>query len=926
MTVPTLFSQLSFHEIFRRIEDSAVVTVVTPNRRLAQALKENFNRYQSNQQKSVWRSGDILPFTSFLERVYLDAFYSNLSIDLPLLLTEVQACALWQGIIRSSEAGSSLLNTWQTAQLAYEAWQLIHAWRLAPNAQNQFLNEDCSVFRAWMAIFETELENKHQIDPACLADHIGDLYQQELLAKPDVLICYGFEALTPQQTVFLKILQELGCDVCCVNPPYPYQKPSENGNVKRLSCVDNRAEIRNAAEWARSKLEANPASSIAVVVPDIGQCRHTIQRIFHEVMQPDVCELLPQAQSIQRVLPFNISLGLSLAAYPLVDMALSVLALSKHGLTFDRAANLLCSPFLAGGESELHRRALLAQRMRRYSSPFVTLEQLLSLVYLTSEKHKDIFCPVLVDHLSALHSFCQDMIPRESRFATYAQLFSQLLATTGFPGERVLDSTEYQTLIKWHEVMSEFSTMDAVITKTSYGDAVEKLNDIAAKTLFQPQTPQVPIQILGVLEAAGLTFDHLWVMGLSEMQWPLRPRPNPFLPDEIQKSAGMPLGSVGETLNYSRQLQHNWLVCAQEVVLSHPKFENDIDTQEIMSSTMISVIPEQSVELPNYPDYREVICKAARLERIVDDHVPPVTQPEVAGGTAVIKDFAACPFRAWAKHRMQVQHQDEPHSGLNAQERGILVHRVLCLIWRELKTKAALDSIAINDFEAMLRETVSKAISEFRQWRSLTLSSRFVEIERQRLSRLLHGWFVEEKKRGHFDVVATEEKSTIQIGGLSLQMRLDRVDQLVDGQLLIIDYKTRPYSINCMLGERPDEPQLPLYLVKTRSEMSTVAGIAFASIKLGQTSFSAIVNREDILPNVKPFDEERRCAQFSSWDALIVQWESDLTRLAEGFGQGNARVSPKNYPVTCQYCDMKPFCRINERLATLANNENDNDD
>ncbi len=926
MTASSLFPHLSIHEIFERLNDCEAITVVTPNRRLAQALKENFNRYQINQQKSVWRSGDILPFSSFLERVYLDALYSNLSIDLPQLLTDTQACALWQSIIRSSEAGSGLLNTGQTARLAYEAWQLIHAWRLAPDMQNRFLNEDCSVFRSWMATFEAELERKRQIDPACLADRIGALYVKTSLPRPEVLIYYGFEVLTPQQIVLLKILQEVGSNVFCANPPYPFQDPSENGNARRLSCIDSQIEIRSAAEWARSRLEANPAASIAVVVPELGSVRHIIQRIFSEVMQPDVRKLLPQAQSSQDYLPFNISLGLPLTDYPLIDTALSVLVLSKYGLTFDRAANLVCSPFLAGGELEMHHRASLVQQMRQYAPPFVTLEQLLSLIQLTLEKHKAIHCPVLVEHISALSMLHKDRIPRESRPAAYAQLFSQLLAAIGFPGERTLDSTEYQTLEKWHDVLSEFSTLNTVIATLGYGDAVDKLNDIAANTLFQPQSPTAPIQILGVWEAAGLTFDHLWVVGLSEAQWPLRARPNPFLPYEVQNNAGMSLGSVNEALNYSRQLQNNWLMCAQEVVLSHPKFGEGIDKQAVMPSPLIRSIPEGIVDLPEYPDYREMICNAARLERIEDDRGSPITESDVAGGIAVIKDFSACPFRAWARHRMQVQSRGEPHFGLNAQERGILVHRVLCLIWREFKTKKTLDSIAPCDFEATLQDAISKAMTEFRLWRLPSLSKRFAEIEHRRLIRLMHEWLAEEKKRGDFSVIETEEKSTIQIGGLVLQMRLDRVDQLEDGQLLIIDYKTRPYSINSMFGERPDEPQLPLYLVKIGSDASTVAGIAFASVKLGQTEFSAIVNGQNILPDVRSFDEEKECAQFLSWDALITQWRSDLTKLAEGFGQGDACVSPKNYPVTCQYCDMQPFCRIDERLTAFVNDEDADDD
>ncbi|HTD91938.1 MAG TPA: hypothetical protein VK663_14830, partial [Burkholderiales bacterium] len=51
----------------------------------------------------------------------------------------------------------------------------------------------------------------------------------------------------------------------------------------------------------------------------------------------------------------------------------------------------------------------------------------------------------------------------------------------------------------------------------------------------------------------------------------------------------------------------------------------------------------------------------------------------------------------------------------------------------------------------------------------------------------------------------------------------------------------------------------------------------------------------------------------------VTAWRADLARLAAGFVAGDAAVDPKNYPQTCRYCDVQPFCRIHERLEnTLA--------
>src|SRR5216117_953424 len=69
---------------------SAGVTVVTPNKRLSQALMLEFDAFQIGKGLSVWEAPDILPFGAFVQRLWEDALYSELGDKLPLLLTPAQ--------------------------------------------------------------------------------------------------------------------------------------------------------------------------------------------------------------------------------------------------------------------------------------------------------------------------------------------------------------------------------------------------------------------------------------------------------------------------------------------------------------------------------------------------------------------------------------------------------------------------------------------------------------------------------------------------------------------------------------------------------------------------------------------------------------------------------------------------------------------
>ena len=899
MSAITGFPGISKAQVFALLAEGlrGGATVVTPNRRLATVLRRDFDDTRAAQGITVWESADILPFSAFVERAYEDALYSDRATELPILLTAVQEQALWEIVIRSSEAGGTLLAIPETAALAREAWQLAHAWHLLPRLRSFPLNEDGKAFHDWAQRYESISRRDRYTDSARVVDVIVPLLGRAEIRKPKVLVCYGFDIVTAQQVSLLTQIGAAGCEVAFAGPE------GRKTSAQRAAYIDTRDEIRHAAVWARARLEAHRAARIGVVVPELARHRKAIERTFSSIMEPD--HALPGAR--QRVLPFNMSLGEALTSYPLVNAAFLVLELVGREMDFERASRLVRSPFLAGGEIEMTRRARLDAELRQRAEPMITIDRLLTLMTRDDAPR----CPVLAQRLSALAAFRKAGLFGAQSPSAWAKGLSGALNIVGFPGDRGLDSVEYQTLKKWHEVVAGFAALDRVVPRAGYTEMVSRLRRMASDTLFQPETPDVPIQILGVLEAAGMEFDHLWVMGLSDEAWPQSPRPNPFLPVELQCAAKLPQSSAAESLELARGLTNGWLACAQEVIVSHPRREED---RELKPSPLISDIPADAIDLPDYTSYREVVHRSRRIEAVEDRKAPALDKTAAAGGgTAVIRDHAACPFRALARHRLGAEGLHAPHAGLGAMERGTLVHRVLAQAWSQLKTKSALDAIGAADLEALLKRAAEEAVARVKRDRPTTLSGRFAEIEKQRLIRLAHAWLDQEKKRGSFAVIATEDKRHVGIGGLAFNARLDRVDELDDGRRIVIDYKTGAPAAGAMLGERPDEPQLPLYLVTAEPG---AAAVAFAQVKAGEMRFAALARDGDLLPGVKAFSESRYRDRHGSWEEAVAAWRADLARIAASFAGGDAEVDPKEYPGSCRYCDVKPFCRIYERLAS----------
>ncbi len=886
------------HDLAQRIDAGCVV--VTPNRRLTAHLQREYNRAQLAAGRAVWPTADMLQFSAFVERAYGDALYSRQAAGLPTLLAPAQEQALWESIIRESEAGKALLAIPETAALAREAWQLAHAWRLMPLLGNVPLNEDTKAFQQWAQRYEAITRRERQTDSARLADVTASLLARTEIRKPKALVHYGFDLVMPQQSAFFGALAAAGCKVTGAGPE------ARSGDRVRLACADSTDEIRRAAAWARTRLEANNLARIGVVMPELAKHRKAIRRIFSAVMVPDYA--LPG--SGPPALPFNVSLGEPLSSYPLVNAAFLALEMAGREIDFERASRLIRSPFLAGADSELACRARLDAWLRKRAEPELTLERLLTLM-----ARADASCPVLAQRLAALAEFRKARLFGGQPPSAWARAISEALVLVGFPGERGLDSTEFQTLAKWHEVLADFAALNSVVLRTGYADAVARLRRMAADALFQPETPDVPIQVLGELEATGMQFDYLWVMGLSDDTWPRTPRPNPFLPIELQRGAGLPQGSAAGMLELARRLTDEWLSCAGEVVLSFPQREED---REFEPSPLILNVPERPLALPEYASYRDAVHRLRAIERGTDVKAPPLRDTAVRGGASVLRDQSACPFRALALHRLGAKGLEAPHAGLDAMERGTLVHRTLAEVWAQLKTRDALDATAQADLEALLAQAAEDAVARVRRERPTVLAGRFAAIEKRRLAQRAREWLEAEKRRGGFTVLATEDKRRIETGGLSLETRLDRVDRTDDGRRVVIDYKTGKASPGDLLGERPDEPQLPLYL--TGAEPEAVAA-AFAQVRAGDMKFAGLARDPDLLPGVRTLPDGKLKQAAASWGQQVEAWRAAMARIAAGFAAGEAEVDPKRYPHTCRLCDVKPFCRIYERLENPLDEE-----
>src|SRR6267142_2409999 len=836
---------------------AAGVTAVTPNKRLSRALMLEFDAFQIGKALSVWEAPDILPFGAFVQRLYEDGLYADLSAALPMLLTPAQEEEVWKQVV----GGSGLLAVEGAAAKCRDAWNLANLWRIRPGAGNQ----DTEAFAQWLTHYKKKTEN--DLDTPRLPDALQRFLPE--LKRPKLVVAYAFDILPPQTKEFL---DALGTEIAFCRPD------ARSATVSRAAFDSAKHEIEAAARWARARLEAG-GKRIGVVIPSLREKRKEVVRVFSRVMRPG---------GEKTAMPFNVSLGTPLQEFPIVNAALTVLHFSQEEISFEEASRIVRSPFIGGAESELGARMKLEARLRDKLGATVALPKLIAFL----EKKT-----VLRERLERVFGMRETGLFSQKTPAEWARHFSGVLEAAGFPGERALDSDEFQTQAKWHEALGELSRLDRISKEMSFSQAFQTLRKICADTLFQPETPDTPIQVLGLLESAGVEFDHLWVTGLTDEAWPLKSSPNPFLPLAQQRKAGIPEASAETSLALDRRITDGWKQAAGEVVLSHFSKEEDRD---VLPSPLIADLPAKPIEVPAFPKFRDLIFASRRIETLQDRVAPAVREKQIRGGTKVLSDQAACPFRAFARHRLHAEELEEPAEGLDASKRGKLVHELMRSLWSALEDSSALQ----KDLSAQIEDAATAAVNE------LQIEGRFADLERTRLVRLAREWLEVEKTRPPFSILHLEEKRSLEFAGLEFAARIDRMDKLSTGGHALIDYKTsRAPTTMQWRPPRPDDPQLPLYAVSAKEE---VTAVVFAKVRPGEMRLMGYSRDDKALPRVQ---------KAKAWQPLLRDWKNEAESLGSAFARGEARVDPKKDLLTCRYCGLETLCRVYEKINVLAEEE-----
>ena len=877
--------------------------------RLAQTLRGELPAEQA-----VWRTRQALTPGQWFAALADEALLCGIA-DLPLGLDTFSERLLWEKVIAASlTEAAPLFDIQGMAASAAEAQALARVWKI--RADGSELSDEAKLFIGWQAEFDKRCRANGWIDSAGLQRQVIALIADGHFSLPESVAFVGFDRYTPLERDLMAALTARGINVQN-QPKFPVDRGNDDDRHRVVACADGDSECAAVVAWVQAQLAAKPACRLGIVAPDLAGVRDRLEFLLDDALHPAL--IRPDAAEVPRA--FNFSLGRALADLPLIRVALDLLALGSGRAKVEQSR--LSALLLAGGwsaaEGEADGRARLDAALRRDLPYFTTLPALVRLARRLAESEAPL-CPQTVD---ALDAFAETTAAASRKLppGQWASVFRNCLKAVGWPGDRPLSSHEYQARRAFGEVLDGFGRLDGLLGPLAFAEAVRRLAQLCRQRLFQPETRGRPaIQVLGVLESAGLDFDALWVMGMNDDLWPPPPRPNPLLPAELLRAAGAAHASAEVELDFAQRVHERLSHSAPEVTFSFAKADGN---RVLRPSPLIAGIPLSADASGEVATLARQLAgeSAAALELIADSMAPPVAEGEkVSGGSWVLRAQAICPAWAYFQYRLGGEAMDEPVEGLDPAARGTLVHEALEAFWTAVKSSEALAALGELSRQQAIAEAVTTALQTFELDRRITLPARFRELEAARLAKLIEVWLQVEARRGQsFDVIACEAPAEVEIEGIKVKMIVDRIDQLADGRQIIIDYKTgATIDTKNWAEQRITEPQLPIYAALVNED---VAAVVFAKVLLDKPAFAGVADEKDILPGVQGIGDDKQKifdpAEFPDWIAVITHWRERLHAVAKEVKQGHAGVVFADEK-SLQYCEVLPLLRLPERRRLLA--------
>ena len=437
-------------------------TIIVANNRQVLAIKQSLS-----EQHGSLKMPNIFSYTSWLQSFW----QQNNPTRSIRLLSQMELRFFFKEIIQQDSNNRSEV----VIDELIKCYHLCKTHFIDIATMPSFFSSPSALLVEW--IYELE---KMKLARGCIdsTDLFKIVYQAlDRYEKKGKYFALGFNRPTPEQG---KLFEILDCEL--IKPISP------DNTIKSLSFTDHESELQAIAHWAKETSTQNPDYQIGVVIPNLGELQNIVKNIFDQVFASSLIETHHK--------PYNMSLGMPLCQYPLIQHLLKTIKLSKQIIDDDidhkTLIKVITSPFIQGAHKESNNRALSVNRILAFSGKTSSTHKILLLI-------KD--CPQLSQTITELRKLkFQTKLPLED----WLIAINKLIKTWAFATDRSLTSSEYQLFEKYQNESLILNKLSDFHKKIGFIEAVDTLQTHLNSVVFQAKGGDSNIHVLGALEAKGL--------------------------------------------------------------------------------------------------------------------------------------------------------------------------------------------------------------------------------------------------------------------------------------------------------------------------------------------------------------------------------------------------------------------------------------
>lgn len=814
-----------------------------------------------------------------------------------ILLDSKQETFVWEDIVRSETSLPTLIDTESIAKYVRDAYTTLHDYNIDMNllatsneAESQFLINVCKSFHQY-------LDQKHLCTHTQAIATIQSAYNDKLLTPYNHAYLYGFIETYP---AFDQLLERIAGGYTHIQ-----NSPPKAQVLQRYALSDETREFEMAAHWAKTQITENPQAKIAIIVPNLTDTKSHIEHTFLKIFDPSFYRDNRQFETNRYV---DISASDMLADTPIIHAVLSLLNTAQYALNKDQIKGIANSPFWGQGldTPRLH----ILEWVNFYSAPIIEVnafnrEYAKIEIRLTKSKkhnddieHNDLFAGDQFtndtprsnnksaeastqdntdltenDLQDGLHSPAQKLlafrhalrkVKAQPSFAHWSQWLITQLTTLDWPGPRTLNSYEYQAVQSFFVVLNDMQSLDNV---RRFGDVslhsfTQQLNKQLAQTPFHVQTIQAPVQILGLMEAAGLPFDACWITNMNEQQLPASPNPNPFIPLELQTTYDTPRSSPAREYAYAQKLVEQLCQHTASIIFSyshngentvHPSpFIADIplhfsDSEVVNERNDLSENNTKNIQSATGNAITRSYIKAIQTRDDIFHIIPLGVAPmipeneAIKGGSYYLGLHAKNPLYAFLNDRVGAITPNEENIGIHAIDRGTIIHNLMAHIYTLHTNKNDITQwLASENYINELTQQTEDILNNYLRRQQKRIPTLLQDVEISLLIERADRFLQLEIQRPNFTIHAVEKPVTVIINKRHINLRIDRIDSIDDSDnntvnstnnsndknlnpdnLIIFDYKSGATSLSGLQTQPIYECQLPLYLLSQTVSSNT---------------------------------------------------------------------------------------------------------